>query len=461
MPLNLNRQPMPAQDPEVRRKNFEEVALGYTEEMAIAEASRCLQCKTAPCQRGCPVGVDIAEFIKYLREGDLPTSARVLKTKNNLPAICGRVCPQETQCEIQCVYTKKGAPVAIGRLERLVADWELAQGSTLPEVAPPTGKRVAIVGSGPAGLTAAADLARLGHNVTIFEALHATGGVLVYGIPPFRLPRKVAQAEIEAVQRLGVEIRVDWVIGKVVIVDELLADGYRAVFLATGAGLPNFLGIPGENLNGVYSANEFLTRVNLMKAYLFPVYDTPIKLGKQVAVVGAGNVAMDAARTALRLGAQRVTIVYRRSRAEVPARLEELEHAEEEGIIFRFLTAPTRLLGDDKGWVVAIECQEMELGEPDASGRRRPIPKKGSEFVLETDQVIVAIGTSPNPLVPRTTKGLEITKHGTIVADPITGKTSKPGIWAGGDVVTGAATVIAAMGAGKQAAASINAYLMS
>jgi len=461
MPVNLERQPMPHQKPQVRARNFEEVALGYTWEMAMAEAARCLQCKKPFCRQGCPVEVEIPSFIKLLREADMLAAVAALKSKNNLPGICGRVCPQETQCEELCVLNKKGAPVAIGRLERFVADWELANGVKEPEAPPSTGKRVAVVGSGPAGVTAAADLARLGHRVTVFEALHVPGGVLTYGIPEFRLPKRIVQVELDYVRKLGVDIVVDSVIGRINTVDELLADGFHAIFLGTGAGLPQFLGIPGENANGVYSANEFLTRTNLMKAYLFPEYDTPIKVGKKVAVVGGGNVAMDAARCALRLGADQVTIVYRRSRAEMPARREEVENAEEEGIVFKLLTNPVRIHSNENGWVTGMECLEMELGEPDSSGRRRPIPKPGSEFVLECDVVVIAIGTSPNPLVPRTTTGLETTRHGTVVADEITGATTKPRVWAGGDVVTGAATVISAMGAGKRAAASIDAFLRS
>lgn len=460
--LNLNREPMPHQDPKVRAKNFNEVALGYSPEQAKAEAERCIQCPKRPCVPGCPVAVDIPEFIKALREGDMPEASRVLKSKNNLPAICGRVCPQETQCELVCTLAKKKAPVAIGRLERYVADWELKQGAEArpdPTIASPSGKRVAVVGSGPAGLTAAADLARMGHDVTIYEALHLPGGVLVYGIPEFRLPKAIVKAEVEYVQSLGVEIKLDAVIGKILTVDELFNDGYHAVFLGTGAGLPTFQGIPGENLNGVYSANEFLTRTNLMKAYLFPEYDTPLKRGRRVAVIGGGNVAMDSARCALRLGADEVYIVYRRSEVELPARREEVENAMEEGIIFKLLTNPKQILGNSEGWARAMECYEMALGEPDASGRRRPMVKPGSEFIIDVDIVIVAIGTSPNPLVPSTTKGLETTRHGTVVADEVSGKTTKDSVWAGGDIVTGAATVISAMGAGKRAAQAIDAYL--
>ncbi len=461
MPLKPERQPMPVQDPGVRARNFDEVALGYSPEQAQAEASRCIQCKKPTCRMGCPVEVEIPQFIKHLRDGDLPNAVKALKSKNNLPAICGRVCPQETQCEAQCILAKKGTSVAIGRLERFVADWEGSQGITVPELLPATGRKVAIVGSGPAGLTAAADLARLGHSVTIFEALHVPGGVLSYGIPPFRLPRDVTRSEIDYVRSLGVEIQTNWIVGKTIDVEEMFSEGFEAVFLGTGAGLPQFMGVPGENLNGLFSANEFLVRVNLMKAYLFPEYDTPVKIGKRVAVIGAGNVAMDAARVSLRLGAEQVTIVYRRSEAEIPARHEELVNAREEGVAFKLLTAPTRVLGNEKGWVVGLECQGMDLGEPDASGRRRPVPKPGSEFVLDTDSVIVAIGTSPNPLIPQSTKGLKTGKHGTIVADESTGATSMEGVWAGGDAVTGAATVISAMGAGKRAAAAIHEYLIS
>lgn len=460
--LDLNRVAMPRQDPKIRIKNFNEVALGYTEEMAMKEANRCIQCPKRPCVAGCPVYVDIPEFIKAIRDNNMPDAVRIMKRKNALPGICGRVCPQETQCEKVCTLAKKGAPIAIGRLERYVADWEQSHASELispVELQPPTGKKVAVIGSGPAGLTCAADLAKLGHQVTIFEALHVAGGVLMYGIPEFRLPKTIVQNEVDYVKSLGVNIQLDSVMGKLATVDEILESGYNAVFLGTGAGLPMFLNIPGENLNGIYSANEFLTRVNLMKAYLFPQYDTPIKIGKRVAVIGGGNVAMDAARCALRLGAKEVYIVYRRSRVEMPARREEVENAEEEGIIFKFLTNPKRFIGNNQGWVTSMECYEMELGEPDASGRRRPIVKEGSEFIMEVDVVIVALGTTPNPLISSTTPGLETRKNGTVVADEVTGKTTKDRVWAGGDVVTGAATVISAMGAGKRAAASIHAYL--
>lgn len=459
--INLNRVEMPRQDPKVRAHNYNEVALGYTDEMARIEANRCIQCPKRPCIAGCPVNVDIPEFIKALREDNMEEAVRILKSKNALPGICGRVCPQETQCEEVCSLGKKGAPIAIGRLERYVADWDLGhkKSSSPMELPKPTGQKVAVIGSGPAGLTCAADLAKLGHNVTIFEALHTAGGVLMYGIPEFRLPKKVVQTEVAYVKSLGVNIQLDSVMGKLTTVDELLETGYGAIFLGTGAGLPMFLDIPGENLNGVYSANEFLTRVNLMKAYLFPEYDTPIKIGKKVAVIGGGNVAMDSARCALRLGADQVYIVYRRSRAEMPARHEEVENAEEEGIVFKFLTNPKQIIGDDEGWVKSMECYEMELGEPDASGRRRPVVKAGSEFIMDVDIVVVALGTTPNPLIPSTTKGLDISKRGTVVADEQSGKTVKDRVWAGGDVVTGAATVISAMGAGKRAAAAIHTYL--
>jgi len=459
--INLNRVSMPHQDPKVRAKNYDEVATGYTEEMAMEEASRCIQCPKRPCVNGCPVNVYIPEFIDALRNNKLDEAVSFLKKNNALPGICGRVCPQESQCESQCTLGKKGAPVAIGRLERYVADWERRfKANRSPEkVPPPTGKKVAVIGSGPAGLTCASDLAKLGYKVKIFEALHVAGGVLMYGIPEFRLPKEIVQGEVDYVKSLGVEVELDSVVGKIATVDELMQDGYDAVFLGTGAGLPMFLNIPGENLNGIYSANEYLTRVNLMKAYLFPEYDTPIYKGKNVAVIGGGNVAMDAARCALRLGADKVYIIYRRSREEMPARHEEVENAEEEGIIFKLLTNPKECKGDEKGWVKELVCNEMELGEPDESGRRRPIVKPGSEFSMEVDVVVVALGTTPNPLISSTTRGLETTKHGTVVADSETGKTVKDRVWAGGDVVTGSATVISAMGAGKKAAASIHEFL--
>ena len=460
--INLNRVSMPKQEPEVRAHNFDEVATGYTQEMAIEEAGRCIQCKKRNCVDGCPVGVDIPDFIVALRDGNMSEATKILKSKNSLPGICGRVCPQESQCEVVCTLAKKGAPIAIGRLERYLADWDRGQPESAkpkPDIAQSTGKKVAVVGSGPAGLTAAADLAKMGHQVTLYEALHVAGGVLVYGIPEFRLPKEIVQVEVDYVKSLGVDVRLNSVIGKIDTVDELLENEYDAVFLGTGAGLPMFMNIPGENLNGVYSANEFLTRVNLMKAYLFPEYDTPIKKAKRVAVIGGGNVAMDSARCALRLGAEEVYIVYRRSRDELPARHEEVENAEEEGIVFKFLTNPKQFIGNDEGWVIAMECYEMELGEPDESGRRRPIVKKGSEFSIPVDTVIVALGTTPNPLIPSTTEGLDTTKKGTVVADEQTGKTVKDKVWAGGDLVTGAATVISAMGAGKRSAAAVDAFL--
>ncbi len=459
--IDLNRQEMPRQEPKVRAKNFNEVALGYSKEQAVNEANRCIQCPKRPCVEGCPVNVDIPEFIKALREDNMPEAVRALKRKNALPGVCGRVCPQESQCEAVCTLGKRGAPIAIGRLERYVADWERAnpQSRDFPVIQPSSGKKVAVVGSGPASLTAAADLAKMGHQVTIFEALHVAGGVLVYGIPQFRLPKEIVQNEVDYVSSLGVDVKLDSVIGKIETVDELLKNGFDAVFLGTGAGLPMFLNVPGENYGGIYSANEFLTRTNLMKAYLFPTYMTPIRVGKRVAVIGAGNVAMDSARCALRLGAEKVYIVYRRSKAEMPARHEEVENAEEEGIIFKFLTNPIRFHANERGEVISMDCNEMELGEPDASGRRRPVIKPSSEFTMEVDTVVVALGTTPNPLIASTTEGLKTTSHGTVVADEATGKTVKPGVWAGGDIVTGAATVISAMGAGKRAAASIDAYL--
>lgn len=456
------KNPMPAQDALKRAKNFSEVATGYTPQTAIDEAARCLQCKNEPCRQGCPVEVDIPAFLKLAAEGDFEGAISKIKEKNALPAVCGRVCPQESQCEKYCTLGKKHEPVGIGRVERFCADRELAAGVKLPGVAPATGFKVAVVGSGPAGLTCAADLAKLGHSVTVFEALHVAGGVLMYGIPEFRLPKAVVQAEVENLRKLGVNIDVNSVVGKFSTVDELMVDGgFDAVFIGTGAGLPYFMNIPGENLCGVYSANEFLTRTNLMKAYMFPTCDTPIKLGKRVAVLGGGNVAMDAARTALRLGAEESWIVYRRSDKELPARHEEVEHAHEEGVKFALLTSPTKIIGDDNGVVKAMECLKYELGEPDASGRRSPVPVAGSEYIMDVDTVVVAIGQGPNPLVPRTTKGLDVNRKGNIVANTETGATSKPGVYAGGDVVTGAATVILAMGAGKVGARSIHEYLQN
>ncbi|HOV89853.1 MAG TPA: bifunctional dihydroorotate dehydrogenase B NAD binding subunit/NADPH-dependent glutamate synthase [Syntrophorhabdaceae bacterium] len=454
------REPMPEQNPMVRIQNFNEVALGYTRENALREASRCLNCKNMPCVEGCPVNVQIPKFIKLIKEGDFMGAIHTIKETNSLPAVCGRVCPQETQCESKCVLGKKGQPIAIGRLERFVADYELSQGDVrVPTIAKKTGKKVAVVGAGPAGLTVAGELAKKGHDVTIFEALHKAGGVLVYGIPEFRLPKAIVQREVDYVEKLGVKIKVDTIIGQTTTVDELFDQGFDAIFIGTGAGLPYFMNVPGENLNGVYSANEFLTRANLMKAYLFPEYDTPVRVGSKVAVIGGGNVAMDAARVSKRLGAEHVYLIYRRSRAEMPARAEEAHHAEEEGIDFRLLTAPVRVIGDESGWVKGIECIKMELGEPDASGRRRPVEIKGSNHIIDVDVIIVAIGQGPNPILTSTTEGLKLRKSGNIEADPETGKTSRKGVFAGGDIVTGAATVILAMGAGRKAAAAIDEYL--
>jgi len=452
---------MPRQDPKVRVTNFDEVALGYAEELAVREAERCVQCKNSPCVEGCPVEIDIPGFIELVRRGDFLGAIAKIKEKNALPAICGRVCPQEDQCEKLCVLGKKFEPVAIGRLERFVADYEAANVEIrVPPRAAPTGKKVAVIGSGPAGLTLAADLAKLGHSVTIFEAFHKAGGVLVYGIPEFRLPKAIVQREVEFVLSLGVELRLNEVVGRTTTVDELFGEGYAALYVAIGAGLPYFMNIPGENHNGVYSANEFLTRCNLMKAYRFPEYDTPIKRGKRVAVVGGGNVAMDAARTALRLGAEHVYNIYRRSRQEMPARQEEVANAIEEGVDIRFLTNPVRILASDAGWVRAIESVRMQLGEPDESGRRRPVPIAGSEYTIDVDVVVMAIGNGANPLLPSATPGLETNKWGYIVADEETGKTSREGVYAGGDIVTGAATVILAMGAARKSARAIHAYLM-
>lgn len=459
--IKVPRVKMSEQNPQERGKNFNEVALGYMEEQAVIEASRCLQCKKPFCKNGCPVEVDIPEFIALIKDKKFIEAINKIKEKNSLPAVCGRVCPQEIQCEELCVVGKKSEPVAIGRLERFAADYERLQGEIkAPKKPKSTGKKVAVVGAGPAGLTVAGDLAKMGHSVTVFEALHKAGGVLVYGIPEFRLPKAIVDSEVDYVKKLGVEIKTSTVIGKLFTIDELFEQGYDAVFIGTGAGLPVFMGIPGENLNGVYSANEFLTRANLMKAYLFPEYDTPIKRSKKVAVVGGGNVAMDSARTALRLGAESVYLVYRRSMEEMPARTEEVHHAEEEGIIFNVLTNPIQILGKD-GWVTGMECLKMELGEPDESGRRRPVPINGSEFVLDVDVVIMAIGTGSNPLLLSTVPDMELTKKGYIVANEETGETTKKGVFAGGDIVTGAATVILAMGAGKKAARAINDYLMN
>ena len=459
---NMSPKKLPAREqaPDVRNKNFEEVSQGYDEAMAMEEASRCLNCKHKPCVNGCPVNVRIPEFISLVAEGKFMEAYEVITSTNGLPAICGRVCPQETQCESKCVRGIKGEPVGIGRLERFVADYAMSHGAKAAEVAEPNGKRVAVVGSGPAGLTCAGDLKKLGYDVTVFEALHTPGGVLVYGIPEFRLPKKLVRREISTLEAMGVKIETNMVIGRCISLDELLEDeGFDAVFVGSGAGLPRFQGIPGESLNGVYSANEFLTRINLMKAYSFPKTDTPVQVGKSVAVVGGGNVAMDAARCAKRLGAENVYIVYRRSEAEMPARVEEVHHAKEEGIIFKMLTNPTEIKGDENGYVSGMICVEMELGEPDASGRRRPVVKAGSEHLLAVQTVVIAIGNSPNPLIKNTTPGLDTHKWGGIIADEETGKTSKPFVYAGGDAVTGAATVILAMGAGKKAAAAIHAEL--
>jgi glutamate synthase (NADPH/NADH) small chain len=457
--MNREKQiPTREQDPKARIHNFEEVPLGYSEVEAVQEAERCLQCKDAPCIEGCPVQIDIPRFIAQLKEHHFADAIAIIKASNTLPAVCGRVCPQETQCQGVCTLGKRFEPVAIGRLERFCADWEAEHDPCCPEIHADTACRVAIIGAGPAGLTAAGELRRLGHDAIIYELLHVAGGVLMYGIPEFRLPKEIVQREIAALRRMGVKIEVNKVVGQIFTVDDLFAQGFDAVFIGTGAGLPRFLNVPGENLNGVYSANEFLTRTNLMRAFRFPEYDTPIRVGKRVVTVGGGNVAMDSARTALRLGAEESIIVYRRSEAELPARVEEVEHAKEEGIQFQLLTNPTQFLGDNNR-LRRIECIRMELGESDDSGRRRPEPIPGSEFTIDVDTAIIAIGNGPHPLVPRTTKGLELTRRGNIVADLKTGQTSKEGVFAGGDIVTGAATVIEAMGAGKRAAAAIDHYL--
>ena len=455
---SLTKLPAREQAPEVRRRNFEEVSQGYDEAMAREEATRCIDCKNPACMTGCPVGVHIPDFIRHVKEGEFEQAYETIRLTNNLPAICGRVCPQETQCESKCVRGVKGDPVGIGRLERFCADYAMQHAAAKAERPAPNGHRVAVVGSGPSGLTCAGDLAKLGYDVTIFEALHTPGGVLVYGIPEFRLPKRLVREEIATVEALGVKIETDVVVGRSVSLEELFDEGYEAVFVGSGAGLPRFQGIPGENLNGVYSANEFLTRINLMKAYAFPETDTPVRVGKKVAVVGGGNVAMDAARSALRLGADEVSIVYRRSEKEMPARLEEVHHAREEGVNFRMLTNPTAIHGDESGNVRAMTCVEMELGEPDASGRRRPVVKQGSEFDLDVDTVVIAIGNSPNPLIRNTTPGLETQKWGGIIVDE-NGATSLENVYAGGDAVTGAATVILAMGAGKTAAKAIHEKL--
>lgn len=456
--MSLKKNPMPTQDPEVRSHNFEEVALGYTLEQAVDEANRCLNCKNKPCVGGCPVAIDIPAFIAKIKEQDMEGAYEILSQSSSLPAVCGRVCPQETQCESKCVRGIKGEPVAIGRLERFVADYHMQHSKTEIKAPESNGKKVAVIGAGPSGLTCAGDLAKKGYKVTVFEALHTAGGVLVYGIPQFRLPKEIVAAEVDNLKKLGVDIETNMVIGKILSIDELFEDGYQAVFIGTGAGLPRFMNIPGENLKGVYSANEFLTRVNLMKAYR-DGSDTPVEHARHVAVVGGGNVAMDAARCAKRLGAEKVSIVYRRSEAEMPARVEEIEHAKEEGIDFHVLTNPTEILGDDKGFVAGMKCVRMELGEPDASGRRRPVVIPGSDFTLDTDCVVMSIGTSPNPLIRNTTKNLETNSHGCIITQDESGLTSREGVYAGGDAVTGAATVILAMGAGKHAAKAIDECL--
>ena len=462
MAISMEKHKMPEQDPKVRAHNFDEVALGYDEETAVAEAQRCLHCKVPMCRKGCPVSIDIPQFIAKVKERDFEGAFEIITMSNSLPAVCGRVCPQENQCESKCILGKKGEPVAIGRLERFVADYMLQKGEDIKPIEKKSdAQKVAIVGAGPSGLSCAGDLAKKGYDVTIFEALHVAGGVLSYGIPEFRLPKdKIVNKEIDNLKKLGVKIETDSVIGRLYTVDELIEEeGFDAVFVGTGAGLPRFMNIPGENLSGVYSANEFLTRTNLMKAYRFPEYATPIKHGKNIAVVGGGNVAMDAARTALRLGAEHVYIVYRRSEAELPARAEEVHHAKEEGIDFRLLNNPIEVIGDENGWVKELRCIKMELGEPDESGRRRPVPIEGSEFNLPVDTVIIAIGTGANPIIGTTTPGMDTNKKGYIVANAETGATTKPGVFAGGDIVTGAATVILAMGAGKKAAKAIDEYL--
>lgn len=461
--IKRNMQPektaMPEQDAKIRAKNFNEVALGYTVEMAQSEALRCLQCKHRPCVAGCPVNVQIPEFIALVAEGKFIDGYNKIRETNGLPAVCGRVCPQEDQCEKYCVRAIKGEPVGIGRLERFCADYAIQHGAKTEHSAKPVGKKAAVIGSGPAGLTCAADLAKMGVDVTVFEAFHTAGGVLVYGIPEFRLPKGLVQKEIEELKKMGVKIETNMVMGKVLTIDDLKEMGYQAIFIGTGAGLPKFMGLPGENLNGVYSANEFLTRINLMKGYKFPEFDTPVARHKKVAVVGGGNVAMDAARCAKRLGAQEVYIVYRRSEAEMPARAEEVEHAKEEGIIFQMLVNPTEILGTQEGSVRGMILQKMELGEPDSSGRRRPLPVEGSEYQIELDAVVIAIGQSPNPLMRNVTPGLKTQSWGGIIVDEKTAETSIEGVYAGGDAVTGAATVILAMGAGKIAAKSMFEYL--
>jgi glutamate synthase (NADPH) small chain len=458
--VKRDRHPMPLLEAAVRVTRFDEVALGYTLEMAIEEAQRCLKCKNPTCEVGCPVHVPVKDFVALLAEGKVEESIKRMREVNRLPAICGRVCPQEEQCESKCVMGVKFEPVAIGRLERFVADWERQHGFGDLDEVEPRNQKVAIVGAGPAGLTCAGDLAALGYQVTVFEALHAAGGVLMYGIPEFRLPKEIVEADVRRLEESGVEFRYNVLVGRTVTIDDLMEkDGYSAVFIGTGAGLPKFMGIPGENYSGVYSANEFLTRINLLRAYRFPEYDTPLKIGKRVAVIGAGNTAMDSVRTALRVGAEQAMIVYRRTEHEMTARREEFEHAEEEGVQFNFLTNPVEILANEDGWVTGLKCMKMELGEPDESGRRKPVAVKGSEFVIPVDTVIMALGTTPNPILLRTTPGLESNKWGCVVADPETGATTRPGVFAGGDAVTGAATVILAMGAGQKAARAIHEYL--
>jgi len=459
--VRVPRQPMPEQDPAVRVTNFDEVPLGFTPETAMVEAARCIQCKKPGCLGACPVNIDIPAFLSLVADGDFLGAARKVRENNALPAVCGRVCPQEDQCEGSCILGKRFEPVAVGRLERFVADYERDQGAQeLPEIPASTGRRVAVVGAGPAGLTIAGDLVKMGHSVTVFEALHKAGGVLIYGIPEFRLPKSIVDAEVQALTEMGVKLVTDAAIGRLKTVDELFEEGFHAVFIGVGAGAPAFMDLPGENLSGIYSANEYLTRANLMKAYRFPDYDTPIAHGKNVAVIGAGNVAMDSVRTALRLGAENAYIIYRRTRDEMPARAEEIHHAEQEGVQFMFLSNPLRYLGNVDGWVREMVCQRMVLGEPDDSGRRRPVPTD-EEFTLDVDTVVVAIGTSANPLVTSTTDGLETNRWGYIVADEETGQTTRPGVFAGGDIVTGAATVILAMGAGRKSAQAIHDYVMS
>jgi glutamate synthase (NADPH/NADH) small chain len=457
----IPRQPMPIQDPDVRVKNFKAVSLGFSPDVAVLEASRCIQCKDPRCRKGCPVGVDIPAFIKCIQDDDFESGIAKIKERNALPAVTGRVCPQETQCEAHCILGKKGEPVGIGRLERFLADWERNEGKVkLPQTAPSTGKKVAVVGSGPSGLTVAGNLILKGHDIIVFEAFHKPGGVLLYGVPEFRLPKEVLLAEIDYLERLGVRFECNSVVGKIALVKDLFDEGYQAIFVGVGAGLPRFLNIPGENLIGIYSANEYLTRSNLMKAYLFPEYDTPIAIGKKVVVIGGGNVALDSARTAVRLGADSVEIIYRRTWEEMPARALEIGRAEEEGIEIHVLINPVRFIGDDEGRVKTVECVKMELGEPEPSGRRRPVPIKSSNFEIECDLVVICVGSGANPLLTSVTPELVLNEMGYILTQPETGKTTMPGVWAGGDIVTGSATVISAMGAGRRAADSMHRYMM-